>query len=263
MPKTLCLLVAFLFLLASEATSAVVDFDSASDLDQFVGQNQFQFTPITHSENGGVGGSGGLLVSGRHRAGFIGETVNLSQPNTSVVISTFFKIQDPGDVPSNSFFTLGDAVLSRSFAWWNNDRLSASLSSSSTELSLSFTQSTGNTGTGVGQRFSRDLVNFGNWYELRAQFDSLPGSRIGWSLDFNDYGADGTTFQGNAISFQANTNDNNGVFADTTLFAGFSGVDQSMTFIDNFSITTIPEPSSLFALLIGTMSIGFRRRRLH
>lgn len=121
---------------------------------------------------------------------------------------------------------------------------------------------------GSGAMFSNNAftpLNISNWFQLSATYTKTSTNNFwGFSATYQDYGADGTT-PGAVISGITGNFTQDGTYASSNLFGtvgsrnGFGNVRFSR--IDNFTVQSIPEPSTFALLVVGLSAIALLRHR--
>ncbi|WP_146574452.1 hypothetical protein [Botrimarina hoheduenensis] len=152
-------------------------------------------------------------------------------------MSSFFKIKDPGTIGSGSSVGYGEVYLSKEQEGWDSAVASVTLRETSQGVGLfgGPIPAGGGSFPGFSPYFSGVSILPNHWYELRVDYEHL-GSQIGWEVNVNDYGLDGTTFVGNTLNFVDQTPDSIGLLSDSTLYGGFTVSQGGIAFVDNFSI---------------------------
>jgi hypothetical protein len=241
---------------------AQLDFNAASQLDEFNQRDEAQWYPIDWASSGGINNSGALVPSRAHDATYKGETFDLRAPASRVIVSTFFKTTQyslPG--PSQSF-SFGEVYLSRNDTGWFGAAATLNVSQHPTAILL-----VGSIGLGGGTvgaftpSFPSDVVQPQRWYELRVAFENINNTHLGWDIELNDYGADGLAYLGTVIASQHQTANTLGFLGEATLHAGFAATPAGVAAVDNFSAVAVPEPAGCTLLLGAAAWCGATRRR--
>jgi hypothetical protein len=224
------------------ADEVFVDFeDSAIAKANFVGLNQgFYFI----DPYGGRGDSGAISTNWYTRQNYIGKSFDFSKVNTSITVSTFFKlsISDPvsyqygrtyGEVylvPSSSEFRgVNQAFVSFGSSYPSGGHLSDNIFGGSLAAP-------GGSFPGFSHDYLPGTFKPGFWYELKVTFTNL-GAMIRYEIMINEYDAGGLNFIQNVVHSTETTVDSFGLTNDTEVFAGFEFELSGAKVADDFSIS--------------------------
>lgn len=269
---------------AFTTSAAVVDFSSATDLNSFdyrtsgtvtsgsapaVTSNGLQFSATA----GRSGGGGVTHISGNPtdvQANYTPESYNLTNGDTFTV-SGFFQAlaTPPAASATGNVFQVGLSASSSLGYYANagNAYIAARISDANNtdtkyNLQTQLKTTSASSATTVTVSASDFSLTSNEWYRLIVSFtrSATPGN-FDYSVAFEDWGADGAAFVSTVSSPAAGTLSNADLYSDTTLFAGFRSIENSLQAMDTFT-TSIPEPSSLLALAGGALlALRTRRRR--
>jgi hypothetical protein len=100
-----------------------------------------------------------------------------------------------------------------------------------------------------------------HWYRITMIVTLTGGGSYSLDASIDDFGADGTGFVSNILT--GSTTDTVPLLSGvTTLYPAFGGdAYGNATNLDNFTVATVPEPSSLALVLAGGAMLAFRARK--
>jgi hypothetical protein len=240
------------------------DFSAAADLALLSRRDVSFWSPIQWSANGGIDDSGALGISATHDSIYSASSVAFEDVGSQIVLSAFFRTTDPGVVNQGNYFSYAEVYLTRSPTGYrftdNTAFVHVDVLSDHERIWGGPLPTGGGSFAGFTEEFPRGTITPGHWYELRVKYERLSGDRIGWQIDFNDYGIDGLNYLKTDISSTQQTPDGLGITTDPTLYAGFRA-DAGVTLaIDNFSLLEVAEPNST-VLLLSILVLSGRRKR--
>lgn len=246
--------------------SIFVDFDAASDLNDFVESGGAALTTYSYDGTTGVGSPDGAVTSPNS-----GST---SEPGLFYNAQTF----DPADGPLrlSVFFQANAATASgasRNFLGFaNNDGINLSTDNGkigvrvfkNTNANFSFQLLNDVSGTSLGSSFN--LVD-GHWYRMQTTITAQ--ATAGEYLlegELRPYGADGLTLDPSFIRSGSLTVTNSLLKNDPTWTIGLLNQDNNggATAFDNLSAAVVPEPAAALLTVIGGgvfLSLRPRSRR--
>lgn len=236
---------------ASAAPAAVIDFDTAADFTLFT-PNAAENNLVTYNSTAGVGGGGGLSVTGDGRVySYNAESFDLSSGG---VLTVSLDAKD-GTNTTNTGIANRVALVGSAGDGLSPPNFPASFYADFNDSSLRIILNTGN-----GTAPTPVPVTFpnGNWNRLVMTVQDL-GSTLAVEAKLYDLGATGISTPNLLGTISATYT---GTLAtDTSVYAAFkvgnSGTLRS-TAADNF-VAAIPEPASL--AILGLSGALIRRRR--
>lgn len=257
------------------------NFNSASsDLTaNFSESGQSSGTNFTWGSTVGVGGSGGVSVSGGPETAYYTTSVDgFSSSLTEYGISTYFRLlSNTAGTAGNLGFATG-FLASTSDLMGNNSGTNTYLtlqaqiintpSGEDTRYQFSFRSRSGSNSQTISTAAEYFTLTSNNWYrfETSYSFDSLAGTFSATGTLW-DYGVDGTSLSPTQVATFTSGSMSNASFAtDTEIYAafrtgnyGFGGANR----VDNFLVTSVPEPAAVGYLAIGLAAglMGWRKRR--
>jgi hypothetical protein len=269
-------------LLAGSAHAALVDFNTAGDLNtNFFGANSGGATSdnFVEADSIGIGGSRALdsigVGTGYTTLIYNQASYALANVGDSITVSAFGLKQDDinatngsgsflrvgltdGNNNANNRITggTGNAIA---LDVYNNTATAANFTDvifrySNKVGSVAFTNVAGGAST---------LVS-GNWYKLTATFTNVDGTNISIAGTLDNYGTDGLTYNSTVRTIAASNFSNAGLIADTTLYGALlARQDGGANAVDDFSITAVPvpEPGTIGLLALGICGLLITRRR--
>lgn len=255
---------ASLAIAASASASIFVDFDSPSDLDDFV-QRGSTVTPPTVTDYSWTGTTGVGSPDGAVTSGNAGST---SDQNLFYNAASF----DPADGPLtiSVFFEASAATasgVSRTFIGFaNNNGINLStengkigvrvFKNATADFTLQLVNNLST--TTLGSSFA---LTDGNWYRITATVTQTTPGNYTLEGELLDFGPDGTTLN-NAFARSGSADVANGnLQTDTTWVVGLLNQDNNggATAFDNLSAQVVPEPASLALLAAGCACLMHRR----
>jgi hypothetical protein len=248
---------------APSAQAAFVTFNTASDLSAFNQRDEFQFRPFAWSAGGGVGETGSLVMVGLGSyATYAERSFEMRSPGATLTVSTYFKTKDVGTIQPGMAHTYGQIYLTREPDDYFFTDDSAYVAFESTADADHIVGGSLPAGGGSFPRFEATLppgtVRPLTWYELKVEYQNLGHSRLGWSIDVNEYGADGTAFVGNILTSRHETEDPLGFTVNSAIYAGIGSERSSTSAIDNFAVF-VPEVSTFNLLMCGATVLILRK----
>lgn len=221
----------------------------------------------------GVGGTGSVQISGGPENAYYTTALDgFSSSLTEYRISAYFHGIAGASSTANSGFALGLIAGASDVMGLNSDantflamqvniQATASPGPPQIQLSSRSRTSSGSFAQSSGTAFSSASV----YYQLDATFTFDPlTSTFVITGNLWDYGADGTSTSPTLLSTWSNpTAITNADFAsDSQIYVALTGaaVNGGANRLDNFTITAVPEPSSVACLFLGILA-PFRLRR--
>jgi len=276
-----CCFLAFLLAGMSQLHAAsFVDFNTVGDMGgKFFGAVSSGTVAENYAEAAGIGISGSRALDTTGTSNnyttliFNQESFSLANIGDSVTVSAFALRRadvNPGNV-SSSFLRIGLTDGSTN----DNNRLTGG-NGNAIALDVYSNIPTTSDFTDVIFRYSNKVstVSFatvaggtstlttGNWYKLTGTFTNVGSGNLSISGTLDDYGTAGTTYQSTVRTISSSNFANSGLIADTTLFAAvLARQDGGSDALDNFAVTSVPEPTSLALLGAGALGLLLRRRR--
>jgi hypothetical protein len=247
-----CLLIAVAFVVG-RAQAVEVGFNSFSDLTLFNRQQFAQYTLIGWNSSVGVGGGGGLSVTGQHNSTYAAQSFNLSAVGSTLAVATFFLAKDPGVInPGNAYQYADVYATSDATKYAGGEKaFQADVSEDSTRVTIGGLLWDGfNSGSGFSFPMPKGTVQPGRWYQFRARFENVGAQRFNWELQLNDFGASGTQQVSTVATFRSQQFDLHSLLSDTTLYGGFGATSSTSSAIDNFGATA------------GTLSLPVQHREI-
>jgi hypothetical protein len=193
-PKCLAAL-AVVSLFVSAAAAIEVDFDQPTDLTSFSFEAQYSHTPFVWNASAGVGGGGGLTVTGSHAATYMPDAYDFRTPGAALNASAMFRAKDPGVIQPGSSVTYGNVYVVREpneHGTFFADSLESSVRESADEIELAGGDfGVGGQGSGWSVPFPKGLVQPGRWYQIAAEIRNVGTGLFDWTVQLNDYGPTG------------------------------------------------------------------------
>lgn len=263
--------------IAAPASATLIDFDSGASAltGNFTEFGETVGTTYAYSSGAGVGGTGGLAISGDFDSlHYNTPLTGFGQGTMSIELSVFYKARSALNGTSNASIILGlttgsDVRLAGTAGSWLSLHIQAQTSTGEqTNFQASF-RSRDNSPAVTSGTSGNFQVTHNNWYKFTTVFtyDSVAGTFSATAL-IQDYGANGLSdTPATVLSFTGTPRSNVSIAEAEQLFASIRTGAPSATganAIDNFSLalTTVPEPSSaaLMAALGALGCVVLRRR---
>lgn len=242
-------------LTAAGHAAVLVDFDTAADLSDFDATTNY-----AHSGSGGIGGSGGLAVTGDGTVSqYTPETFDLLAAGTKLILTMdgFYDVNVAANATLQPAIRAGLTQETNTTMGGTSNMVQASLLASNSPTAA------------LLQLDSEDSANLESsaitltddrWYRLVAEFEAdVSANGVKMSVSVFDIGANGLGTPTQVGSTLSSTLNADTVRGDSTLYAAFKTNRASgVTTLDNF--TVVPEPASLaLATLAGMLMLPRRR----
>ena len=232
---------------------------------------------VTYGATAGVGGSGGLLITNTNNpstsiipgstANNTGFTIDLGAANT-VTFSMMLKYSGTQGGTSQAFLGLSNG---QDYNWGQNTIGATSAVGGAVVAGIGLNTRGGTNGASANGATGAPnaTLTSGNWYLYQVDLTKPVAASNLWTVSgsLQDFGVSGlvsgavaTSYTGvtNAFGTTANTGIN---AAATQTFLNFGVRNQMWTAADNFSVTTIPEPSAFAMFGLGMLGLATSRRR--
>lgn len=262
---------------ATSASATLIDFNSgaADYTGNFTEFGEAAGANFTYSTNAGVGGGGGVAVSGNFDSlHYNAPLTGFGEGTTSIELSVFYKARSALDGTSNASISLGltsgtDVRLAGTVGSWLSLHIQAQTNTGGqTNFQASF-RSRDNSPAVVSGTSGNFQVTHNNWYKFTTVFtyDSATATFSATAL-IQDYGANGLSdTPSTVLSFTGTPRANVSMADAEQLFASVRTGAPNATganALDNFSmaLTAVPEPASA-GLLMAMCALGgaLSRRR--
>ena len=239
---------------APAANAAFVDFNEASDLNDFDEIDGYSFAPAP----AGVGSTGGLSVDGNGDvAQFTPETFSLGEDETLTVSQEGFYANELGGGLQVIRVGLTDE-LDTGFGGGNF--VQGTLIGDQAGTAADDNEQLQIQAGGDALLTSEINIAAGNFYRLVIDFTGVGANQVQITANLFNIGPDGETAATLAAGPFSSTFTQAAIRSDSTLYGAFkSNAASGVTVLDNFSI--IPEPASLALLGLGGLMLLPRRRR--
>ncbi len=264
---------------ASSASATLIDFNSgATDYsDNFTEFGETGGANFIYSSSAGVGGGGGVAVSGNFDSMVYNTALDgFSTGTVSIEVSVFYKARSATNGTNNTSIVLGlvtspDVQLSGSAGTWLSLHIQAQANTGGpTNFQASFRGRDGGTGLTGGGSSGTFQVTHNNWYKFSTVFSyDIAAETFSATALILDYGANGLAETPTIVlSFASNTLSNVSLTEAEQLFAVVRTGAPTATganALDNFSLalTTVPEPASAGLLVALCVLGGTLSRRRH
>lgn len=266
--KTWAILAAALLTLttAGAAHAVAVSFESSTDLsDNF---NASGTPPVSQASGVGIGGSGGLTVTGTGDVSFTYKTGSLAFDTAGASLTTsmfLHSIATPGvggTGTENRVFDLGFENDAAQFMNVTNTHVAARLRSNSDgTASIIFRNSNADTGAGS----ANFTITASSWYKETFTMTNVDGTgAILLNVAFDLYNSDGTAVvTPNAFTYTQSTS-LPALTSDSSVYGTFRNRNASRLYdtLDEFTeATATPEPASAAVFALASLGLLARRRR--
>lgn len=218
------------------------DFDSIAQLSDFNDSSRFNRTPILWQTSAGVGGSPGLAPTALHATTFADESFDFSTFGAEISVSSFFRTGLLEPIPLGNFETYGEVYLTDAADGFPSENDTAFVEIRRDNGADGFSAGPLQAGGGSFPGFSVDYpvgtLLSNRWYQIDVTYTNEGNGLLGWDINVNDYGADGTQFGGTIMSDTRTTTERIGFTNEPDLYAGFSAIGFGrVTGVDNFFIS--------------------------
>lgn len=278
----ICLGLSVVSLGSQTAWSAMVHFESASDLADFnqVTAANAVSVDLEHAATAGTGGSGGLIHTATApedtTAIYSAQSFDLTSGLTHT-LSIDFKT-GPGAISgsANAIVMLGLSANNNTGFYSNaNDayiggRVRRRSSAGGAEGLQSQTKNSGGSPASAPADGSLADIDFAsdNWYRFSLSLtrDAIE-NQFSYAMTLEDLGTTGTAAPAAITNGTlAGTFSNSSLYNDTTVYAAFRGVPtvpNGNVALDNFTVTVVPEPTGVTFVLLGCLCLSplARKRR--
>jgi hypothetical protein len=252
-PKCLAAL-AVVSLFVSAAAAIEVDFDQPTDLTSFSFEAQYSHTPFVWNASAGVGGGGGLTVTGSHAATYMPDAYDFRTPGAALNASAMFRAKDPGVIQPGSSVTYGNVYVVREpneHGTFFADSLESSVRESADEIELAGGDfGVGGQGSGWSVPFPKGLVQPGRWYQIAAEIRNVGTGLFDWTVQLNDYGPTGQQLVGLVAEARREWDVFFTLAGDSTLYGGFQALSQTASAVDNYAASLTMQPIATTTLTI-------------
>ena len=255
--------------LAVSSASAAVSFSDSFETNT-LGNYNISAAPgdFSHSSTAGTAGAGGVAIAATGAAlpSLVHQTGFTLAAGESLDMSVLVQKSTQGYNGSSQLF-LG--ITSQS-----NDSFGGSTSPGNSAIGVivnSFAQIGTRSSTGSGNNIGNftpsgpfNLVN-GNWYKITTTL-TKPTTGSDWTVSgqFQDWGSSGTSLVSTILTLPSTTVPMaSAAFNEATVtnYGEFGIRQPAWSGADNFTFTSVPEPSAMALFGAGALALGSRRRR--